>query len=344
MARKTIKKKLRRKKIFKSLVILFFCGVFSVLFLLYGPYKGFSDWLITNAMTTMNHQYLATWFYSDEYISKVLENNKTVEVNEATDTSKITFEIDSDSYNNDYEKQVVSHNKNQLYKVININEGSLRGYLVAIYDASKISVKTTKSLGSYGQYLTKMAEDKNALVAINASGFEDEGGVGTGGSPNGYVISDGKLVWDRYLYGTMVGFNQDNVLVIGKYNSTQALNMGIRDAVNFGPVLVVNGKASSVYGNGGWGHANRTAIGQRQDGIVLFLVMDGRDYAAGVPGPSMSDLIDLMLRYGAYNAINLDGGTSSNLVINNKLVNKVMNGSFQNKTRPIATSFMLIDK
>lgn len=341
MTRRTIKKRRRKKFFLKLIIILFCCGLFSGLFFLYGPYKGFSDWLITSAMKTMNHQYLATWFYSDEYIDTVLARNVIIEVNEATDASQISFEIDSDSYDNDYDKQILEHDKNQLYKVIKINEGILRGYLVAIYDASRISVQTTKSLGSYGQYLTKMSEEKNALVAINASGFLDEGGKGTGGSPQGYVISDGKLVWNRNLYGTMVGFNQDNVLVIGKYNSTQALNMGIRDAINFGPVLVVNGKASSVYGNGGWGHANRTAIGQRKDGIVLFLVMDGRDYPAGVPGPSMSELIDIFLRYGAYNAINLDGGTSSNLVIKNQLVNKVMNGSLQNKTRPIATSFML---
>lgn len=341
MVRQRLAKKRRKKKVIKRLLSLFVLGISCFLFLLYGPYKGFSTWLITSAMTTMNHQYLATWFYSDEYITKVMSENRMEEVAEETDPAQITFEIDSDSYDNDYEKQILEHDENQLYKMIKINEGSLRGYLVVVYDASRVTVGTTKHLGGYGQYVKDMAEDQDAIIAINAGGFQDVDGHGTGGIPEGYVIKDSKLVWNDAPYGSMIGFNEDNVLVIGKMSAETALSKGIRDAVTFSPVLVVNGKPSSVYGNGGWGHANRTAIGQRKDGIVLMLVMDGRDYATGVPGPSMSDLIDIMLRYGAYNAANLDGGTSSNLVMNGKLINKVMNGSFQNKTRPVATMFMV---
>lgn len=335
-----------RKKNQKKLFIKIFGGLISFflllfLFLLYGPYKRFSNWLITSAMTTMNHQYLATWFYSDKYINKVMNSNYVKEINEETNPELINFEINSDSYDNDYEKQVLVHDKSQVYKLIKINEKKLRGYLVVIYDASRVTVGASKNLGYSGEYVVDMAKREKALVAINASGFEDEGGHGTGGKPEGYVIKDGKIIWDRALYGNLVGFNKDNVLVVGKMSKETAIKKGIRDAVNFSPILVVNGKPSSVYGNGGWGHANRTAIGQRKDGIVLFLVMDGRDYKTGVIGPGMSEMIDIMLRYGAYNAVNLDGGTSSNLVINGKLVNKVMNGSFQNRTRPVATMFML---
>lgn len=341
MARKRILKKKRKKKLIKTLISLFVLGLSSFLFLMYGPYKGFSDWLITSAMTTMNHQYLAKWFYSDEYIAKVMQKNRIEEITEETNPTEITFEIDSSSYDNDYEKQILEREENQLYKLIKINEGSLRGYLVVVYDASRITVGTTKHLGRYGQYVKDMATEQEAVVAINASGFHDKDGHGTGGEPHGYVISNGELVWDEAPYGSMIGFNKDNVLVIGKMNANTALKKDIRDAVTFRPVLIVNGKPSNVYGNGGWGRANRTAIGQRKDGIVLMLVMDGRDYATGVPGASMSDLIDIMMRYGAYNAANLDGGTSSNLVINGELINKVMNGSFQNKTRPVATMFMV---
>ena len=341
MARKRILRKKRRIKIIKVLLSLFSVGICSFIFLMYGPYKGFSNWLITSAMTTMNHKYLATWFYSDEYISKVMNENRIEEIKETTDPTQITFEIDSSSYNNDYEKQILEREENQLYKLIKIKEGSLRGYLVVVYDPSRITIGTTKYLGRYGQYVKDMAKEQGAVVAINASGFHDKGGHGSGGEPHGYVIKNGKLVWDEKSYGSMIGFNEDNVLVIGKMSAKTALAKGMRDAVTFHPVLIVNGKPSSVYGNGGWGRANRTAIGQRKDGIVLMLVMDGRDYATGVPGASMSDLIDIMMRYGAYNAANLDGGTSSNLVINGELINKVMNGSFQNKTRPVATMFMV---
>ena len=92
------------------------------------------------------------------------------------------------------------------------------------------------------------------------------------------------------------------------------------DAVEFGPFLIVNGIPSEVSGNGGWGYANRTAIGQRKDGIVLFLVIDGRG-ANGSNGISIADMISLFEKYGAYNAANLDGGGSSTLTINNNLIN-----------------------
>lgn len=341
MARKRLARKRRKKQILKVLISMFILGIASFLFLLYGPWTSFRTWLITSAMTTMNHQYLATWFYSDEYIAKVMSENRIEEITEETNPTEITFEINSDSYDNDYEKQILERDENQLYKLIKINEGSLRGYLVVVYDASRVTLGTTKYLGKYGQYVKDMAVEQNAIIAINASGFHDLEGHGTGGQPHGYVIQDGKLIWDEAAYGSMIGFDENNVLVIGKMSAETALSKGIRDAVTFRPVLIVNGKPSSVYGNGGWGKANRTVIGQRKDGIVLMLVMDGRDYATGVPGASMSDLIDIMLRYGAYNAANLDGGTSSNLVINGKLINKVMNGSFQNKTRPVATMFMV---
>ena len=98
-----------------------------------------------------------------------------------------------------------------------------------------------------------------------------------------------------------------------------ALSMGIRDAVEFGPFLIVNGKRSFIKGNGGWGKAPRTAIGQRKDGIVLLLVVNGR--SATSIGADMIDLCDIMENFGAINAANLDGGASSELLINGKIVN-----------------------
>ena len=119
--------------------------------------------------------------------------------------------------------------------------------------------------------------------------------------------------------GGFVGFNKENKLVLGKFTKEQAVSMGIRDAVEFGPFLIVNGKSSFVKGNGGWGIAPRTAIGQRSDGIVLFLVINGR--LATSIGADMGDLTEIMENYGAVNAANMDGGSSSELVINNKIIN-----------------------
>ena len=93
------------------------------------------------------------------------------------------------------------------------------------------------------------------------------------------------------------------------------------DAVEFGPFLIVNGKTAKIHGDGGWGIAPRSVIAQRKDGVVLFLIIEGRlpGYSTGA---SMNDVIDVLLRYKAYNAANLDGGASSTMSIEGKLWNR----------------------
>ena len=57
----------------------------------------------------------------------------------------------------------------------------------------------------------------------------------------------------------------------------------------------------------------------------------------------MKDLAEIMVKYGAYNAANLDGGNSSVLVINNEIVNRPINWFDQEQTRPIATGFIVTE-
>ena len=101
--RKNIRRNKRRKNAFISNLFNFIfysgiCGFIIGLFLLYGPYNGFREWYITTAMTTMTHQYLATWFYSDDAIAEVLEKNKMVEVDAITDPSLVTSVASTGNY------------------------------------------------------------------------------------------------------------------------------------------------------------------------------------------------------------------------------------------------------
>lgn len=337
------KRKISIKNIFTSLFILGTIGIIVVLFLLYGPFSGFRNWLITTAMTTMTHQYFATWFYDDETIDYVLNKNKIVEIDEITDTDQIATESSDDGkYENEYERAILERDENNNdYKIIEIEGKGYSGYLVAVYDASRVKTVVTKNVGKSGQYLTKMASDNDALIAINGGGFNDPNFNSTGGSPLGITVANGKYVTTETYSGSggIIGFTEENKFVLGKMSVSQAKKMGIRDAVTFGPYLIVNGKASSVLGNGGWGTAPRTAIGQRKDGIVLFLVLDGRTVSK--PGADMDDLIEIMQNYGAYNAANLDGGTSSVLVVDDTIVNDPIDSTGAHKTRPIATGFIV---
>lgn len=331
-----------KKKIVIFLVSFIVTGFVGGLFLLYGPLPNFRNWLVTTAMTTMNHQYLAKWFYSDAEIEKILASNKVIEPDKDTDLDIINMDkITATVYKNEYEKEILEHDSDEVYKMIEVSGKTYSGYLVAIYDPSRIQVVVSKNLGVNGEYLVDMAKREKAVVAINGGGFIDENGLGTGADVAGIVIKNGKILNStRYTRtGGLIGFTKDNKLYLGRVSAEEAISLGIRDAVEFGPFLIVNGEASKVVGNGGYGLHPRTVIGQRKDGVVLFLVIDGR--RVGCMGADMDDLIEIMQRYGAYNAANLDGGNSSALVINNELINHPINWDNREETRPIATGFIL---
>jgi exopolysaccharide biosynthesis protein len=299
------------------------------LFILYGPWPNFRNFWITTAMTTMHHQYLAHLFYSQETIDEVLIENTIIEVDEDTDISLIDYNNkfnDTPVYNDKYEEQVLKKNPgNDLYKVVNIEGNNYKGFLVVIYDPSKISLAMTKYLNVEGEEITKLSKDTDALVAINASGFVDTNEVGNGGTPTGSIIQNGELVYSSPSPGRsggVIGFDYNNHLILTKDSMKTAMTKyNLRDAVEFGPFLIVNGKASFIKGNGGWGISPRTVIGQRADGIVLFLIIDGRRPGYSI-GTDMSELTKIMTNYKAINASNLDGGASTGLVVENKVVNK----------------------
>ena len=307
----------------KKTIIISIIDIISIiiLFIIYGPIPIFRNWFITTALATGNHKYFANVLYSDKVILNTLKNNTIIESNNNTDASLIgTPEDPKENYDSIYEQQILEREENAIYKLIEIDEKDYSGYLVAIYDASKIELVTSRYIKLGGQKLTNFSEDENSLVAINASGFSIKNKELI---PTGTVIQDGKILSigapNRH-GGGLIGFNKDHVLVLTTDSAEEAIKDGMIDAVTFGPFLIVNGISADVSGNGGWGYANRTAIAQRKDGIVLFLVIDGRG-ANGSNGISIADMISLFERYGAYNAANLDGGGSSTLTINNQLIN-----------------------
>ena len=123
-----------------------------------------------------------------------------------------------------------------------------------------------------------------------------------------------------YMLADMVESDPDRFV---ERMNQKAQELGIRDCVNvssdIGPFLIINGEAQDVDGVGG-GLNPRTAIGQRADGAILLLVVDGRQVTS--LGASFSDLQDIMLQYGAVNASAMDGGTSTQMYYNGEVINK----------------------
>ena len=350
------KKKKTGRKVLKGLAILILIGVLSLGILLYGPYGGFRDWLITTSMTTMTHQWIARIFYDEQTISAVMDRNKVEEVKEDTDTEAINTTIEEapkEEYANEYEKQIFAKNLDKKeyniyadekdYRIINIKGKGYTGFLGVVYDPSKIHTLVTSKLGVCGEYVTTMAKNNKAVLAINGGRFSDPGYRSNGANPRGVTYVNGvcKTAYSYRSTGGIVGFDKNDVLVLSSTcTKAQAEKLKVRDCVTCGPFLIVNGKSSKVLGNGGWGTAPRTALGQRKDGVVLMLVLDGRTISR--PGADMDDLIEIMKNYGAYNAANLDGGTSSVMVHKGELINDPIDSTGAHKTRFIATGFGLI--
>lgn len=295
-------------------------------FLTYGPISYFRELLITTAMYTKEHKYLARTLYSEKTISKVMSNNIVEPFDENTNIDDINFEeiIEQDNYESIYEEQVLKHEQNDIYKIVNLSGNGYNGYMIVLYDASRISLEVPNTLKITGKTLTTIASEYNAIVAINAGGFADIDGASNGGTPTGTVIKNGEIIYegvDTGWPGGLIGFNNENILVLTTISASEAIKQGMKDAVEFGPFLVVNGKKAITRGNGGSGVSPRTVIAQRKDGIVLLFIIDGRQpgYSLGI---SLAELTDLVYKYGAYNAANLDGGASTTLVVDKKLYNK----------------------
>ncbi len=316
----------KKKKTAIFLLIIDVCMIICF-FLAYGPFSYLRELYITTAMTTMSHKYLARTIYTEDIINDVLDENYVKETNENTDTSDIVIgDIDdSGEYDSIYDEKILTRDPaHPEYKLIPLKGNGYQGYMVAIYDPSRVELVMTNKLGRVGQFLRELVVDNQAILGMNASGFVDQNEMGNGGEPTGIVIQDGKVIWDATktgYSGGIAGFTKDNKLVLTKGTAEEAIKAGIEDAVEFGPFLIVNGKAAEIKGNGGWGVAPRTVLAQRKDGIVLFVVIDGRQpgYSLGI---SMNELTKLLQRYKAHNAVNLDGGASSSIAIGNETITK----------------------
>lgn len=313
-----------RKSTKKWVITFIILDIFAIICLItfYVPFFGIRDFLITNAMPTMSHKYIARTFYSNKTIKEVLNSNKVIELEDSTDPTKIDFTklVDTGHYSSIYEEQVLKRDKgNDLYKIITVEEDGYKAYIAVIYDSKRVHLVSSSNSGK--QKIDEIAEENNAKIAINASGYTY--GKNYTKIPSGAVIMDGRIasnVGKPYYGGGIVGFNEDGVLMLINDTATVAINAGMVQGMEFGPFLIVNGKMANIKGDGGWGKAQRTAIAQRKDGIVLLLVSDGRQYNKGIIGMSMKQIATLLLKYGAYNASNLDGGNSAIMYANGKYI------------------------
>lgn len=310
----------KKKLSWYSCVLLFvdFCALVCF-FLAYGPYSGFRDWLVTTALSTGGHKYFAYVLYNDEMVDKVVSANTTTQGEKFSSVEDISF-VDPSTitvYANEYEKMVLQKDEgNDLYKIFAIDEGSFNGFVTVVYDPTRLDLAI--STNRYGNEVSELANIHNAIVAVNGGGYSVAEDYSK--SPYSILISDHSIYYDTNRTGEIVGMNDDGVLMLMNSTAQEAVDAGMKWGLEFGPFLIVNGKTATFTGNGGYGYQPRTVIGQRKDGIIILLTIDGRG-GNGSNGASMVELTEVLLKYGVYNACNLDGGGSTVLVEKGEVLN-----------------------
>ena len=209
------------------------------------------------------------------------------------------------------------------------------GYIAIVDDPLRLTLGKCPNFGewAYGRRVDEMADEAGALLAVNGGGFSDIGGVGKGGMPTGNVIYEGKMLMGNW--ASTVGMDAEGKLHVGEFNGNTCLQLGLQWAVSYGPTLIENGEVRPKLDNNS--QEPRTAVGQRADGRIVIVALQGRQLQA--LGVTCRELAMIMLGYGCVDAGNLDGGASSDMYFQGRYLN-VCNTS--GGPRPIPTSVLVM--
>jgi len=322
-------------------LVIVLAGFYTFLeIIMKGPSTHLRDQFVPSVMESSAGGILARMILSDEEIEAIMNSNTTKEFDEITDITLVNA-MAAEQNKNANAGAVV----NELdpdgdgIEVHDISGPMYHGKMLVIYDPSRIMVASIDNYNHSGAGLTlkELIDKYDGVGGINGGQYEDENGMGIGGWPEGIVISEGELrMGNPGSTYEVYGLTEENVLVVGRMTAQYAMDIGVRDAVSFGPALIVNGVAADYSGSGG-GLNPRTAIGQREDGAILLLVIEGRKTSS--MGATMADLIDVMLEYGAVNAANLDGGMSSAMWLNDE---ELVSSSSIRVSRQMPTAFIIL--
>ena len=352
--------------------------VMTILLICRGPSVSARQLFVTTVLETGQLKFLASVFLSEDEIQAMVNQNSMKPMDEDVDTSLIqiavkqnsnvvnssgSVSLDNSASNNNTEQTpsggetVVAQDPRDGVEIVPISGRTFYGTMLIIEDPSRVSVATTYPWGELGKNLDVIAKEAGAIAAVNGGLYASYDN--TGARPYGVAVSNGQIQLNQPeswpgLY--MIGLNNDNILVIKSLAGMNAAQFetyvkenGIRDAVAFQEEasdknnhfvqLIINGEARELNGMGS-GLNPRTAIGQRADGAILLLVTDGRG-ASGHLGASASDLINVMMEYGAVNAANLDGGSSSCMYYDEEYLMTSVTFYYSNASWRLPTAFVV---
>lgn len=305
------KKRRKNSKLKSVLAFLIFEFVFmsvtTPLLVFYGPFENVKRTITGISWNSLSHQFIAKTFLSETAIARILGDGYSIsDIN--TEAIKML----------NFGKK---HSSN--IQPFDVESTNFKGKMLLIADPTRIKVGYSNQMPRAGETTSSIARRSGAVAAINGGGFIDTKWAGTGGAPLGYLISGSKYISgetkNKDAKKDTIAFTEDGMLIVGKHSQNDLKKYNVKEAISFGPPLIVNGKPTINKGDGGWGISPRTVIGQKEDGAVLFLVIDGRSLKSF--GATLKEVQNIMLEYGAVNAANLDGGSSTTMYYDGKVIN-----------------------
>ncbi|ANS76880.1 exopolysaccharide biosynthesis protein [Paenibacillus yonginensis] len=330
-------RKKRKKKfgffrfVYRTVILFLILGIIGVCWLFFTKSGENFRYLAADTLITTQHRQWAKYVIGEDELKKrVAEYTQQFE---QMGTEKDTHTISIPT--------PVKAEHKPLVQIEEISGASYHGYIMTVNDPTKIRLGVPAKAGK-GEKVSSMVNRLGAIAGVNAGGFDDPNWKGNGFKPIGVVISQGKLYYNGLGSSAstqIVGIDKQGKMIAGHYSLKELSEMNVQEAVTFQPRIIVNGKGQIKNHKDGWGIAPRTAMGQRADGAILFVVIDGRQPGYSI-GADLYDVQNIMLKHGAVIAANLDGGSSTVLVKDGSILNKP---SSQYGERYLPTAFLVFD-
>ncbi len=312
-----------------------------------GPSESAKEMFVSTVLESGNLKFLANVFLSAEEVQAIVDKVSMQEMDTEIDTGLIHTDTEVSG----------NFDRNGI-EIVELSGRTYSATLMIVKDPSKVIVGSTYPWQEYGETLDVIVDRMGAIGGVNGGLYAAD--KNKGGSPYGLCVSNGEIQLnapDGWPGLYLIGLDTKNLLRIEKIEGWTRAKLkefieteGIRDAVAFQEEssdvnnhfvpLVINGEARELAGTGS-GANPRTAIGQRADGAILLLVTDGRG-SSGHLGATAADLIAVMTEYGAVNAANLDGGSSSCMYYNEEWYRTSVTLYYANKSWNLPTAFCVM--
>lgn len=324
----TVKPQKKKSGLFGRIVRRFFLLLFTLILMVvvglalvmntifHGPSPAAQKILTMSLLEPSATKWIPALFIGEDAVAEIRASNGKELENDVSSSDKIVINKDTSLSASDEWEGHPDGIRIESYKGKTFN-----AHIMIVRDPSQVYLaKSTEkwSTSIPGTRMPQQMETEGAIAGVNAGAFLDNGTAGpeVGSIPGGLVFAGGSYQgdWPEYMppdtQPGFAGFDNNDILVVAKEMTREkAEELGIRDGCEFGPVLIMDGEVNEVAYNSNSGYNPRTGIGQRADGAVIFVCIDGRQ--TGAVGGTWRDLIDIMVEYGAVNACNMDGGSSS---------------------------------